>query len=423
MRIEDLKSETREDRARVTATVIWEDSDKRPQEIYYETTQKFGEYLSCDPHAFLVGALLPAIHYGEKRIAIESPICPELRNGLMTAIAWFQEWSLVDHSVRIEASSETRYPMTIDPRAGAFLSGGVDSLAILCLNRRDFPKDHPSAFKDGLFVHGFDIGGLAEADKEMASYRLALESVRKMAEDADLALIPVFTNVRHLYDDVHFWIYQFHGAALASVAHAFSGRLSRASISSAYKIPNLRRKTTHPLIEPNYSSTNLRIMLEGIRYSRLERVELISNWPIALDNLRVCTLNPPGCLNCGECEKCIRTMLELLALGKLDESNAFPYQDVRPEMIEDINLTGDYQDAWYGDLVPLLTDWGRFDLVEIIQTKRQEFRKRLAWEEERDWKGAIKRFDRRWLGGTLYKTYGTIRSVGVSSEQFPKKFS
>ena len=60
--------------------------------------------------------------------------------------------------------------------------------------------------------------------------------------------------------------------------------------------------------------------------------------------------------------------------------------------------------------IPLLTAQGRLDLVEVIQKKRAAFQKSLAWKEERDWKGFMKRFDRKWLGGTLHKTYEMIRN-------------
>jgi hypothetical protein len=414
MRIEDLRSETNGDRARVAATVIWEDCDRDPQELFYETTRDFAADLTCDPHAFLVGAILPAIKRGEQRIAIDAPICPELRNGVMIALEWLREWSLLEHSIRIEASTQVRYPQAIQPRAASFLSGGVDSLAILRANRLDFPLDHPGAFKDCLFVHGFDIGGLDESGLELAAYEMALRAASVMAQDAGATLIPVYTNVRRLYDDVHFWIYQFHGAALASVAHAFSHRLTSVSVASGFRLSNLVAAATHPLIEPNFSSMNLRIRHEGILYSRLDRVRLLSDWQVALDNLRVCTKNPSGLLNCGECEKCLRTMLELLALGSLEKSTAFPYRDVSPEMLANIRLSQPYQEGWYADLIPLLTAQGRLDLVEVIQKKRAVLQKRLAWKEERDWKGVIKRLDRKWLRGILHKTYGMIRNSTLS---------
>jgi hypothetical protein len=414
MRIDNLRMLKASGKARIMADITWEDCDHEPQELFYETTMDFADDLSCDPHAFLIGALLPAIGYGEQRIAINVPICPELRNGAMTAIEWFREWSLLERSIRIESSAQVRYPQVLQPRAASFLSGGVDSLAILRANRLDFPLDHPGAFKDCLFVHGFDIGGLGETGPELAAYEMALSAASNIAQDAGVTLIPVYTNVRHLYDDVHFWIYQFHGAALASVAHAFSHRLTSVSVASGFRISNLVAAATHPLIEPNYGSVNLRIRHEGILYSRLDRVRLLSDWQAALDNLRVCTKNPPGKLNCGECEKCLRTMLELLAFGSLEKATAFPYRDVSPEMLADIHLSQPYQDAWYADLIPLLTAQGRLDLVKVIQEKRAAFQKRLAWKEERDWKGVIKRFDRKWLGGTLHKTYRTLRNSTLS---------
>ncbi|NLE44666.1 MAG: hypothetical protein GX620_08080 [Chloroflexi bacterium] len=409
MRIENLRAENSDNRARVAATIVWEDCDRAPQEVYYETTHEFGQYLACDPHAFLTGSLLPAIRCGERRIAVDEPICPELRTGLAAATAWLKQWSLLEGSIQIETRGDIRYPQNGRTRAGAFLSGGVDSLAILHCNRADFPPDHPSSIRDALFVHGFDMGGLEGTDDELTSYELALDALRPVAQDAGVNLIPVRTNVRHLLDDVQFWIYQFHGAALASVAHAFSGRLSCVSIASDRSIADLRDKSTHPLLEPNFSSANLRVNLAGLLYSRLDRVRLISDWQVALDSLRVCTMNPPGKLNCGECEKCLRTMLQLLAVDSLDKTSVFPYQDVLPEMLERLRLTDEHLDVWYGELIDPLTARGRLDLVEVIERKRSELRKHLAWQEERDWKGAVKRFDRKWLGGMLFETYKTAR--------------
>ena len=164
------------------------------------------------------------------------------------------------------------------------------------------------------------------------------------------------------------------------------------------------------MIEPNFSSSDLRISHMGIRYSRLDKVRLISGWKVALDNLRVCTANAPGLLNCGRCEKCLRTMLELLACDALSKAAAFPVKDVHPEMLRGIKLSESYQDRWYEELVSPLRERNRYELVEVIQEKRREFQKRLAWEEERDWKGLVKRFDRKWLRGTLHRTYSLIRN-------------
>jgi hypothetical protein len=411
MRIENLRSEPNGTRPRIAATVIWEDCDRPPQEIFYETEKAFADDLWCNPHTFLVGCALPALHHGEERVAIDEAICPELRNGLLTAMGWLNEWFAPSRRpIRIEAKPGIAWPVPrAAQRAGSFLSGGVDSLAILRANRLDFPLDHPRSIKDCLFVHGFDIGAFKDGEQELDVFERATASLYEIAQDAGITLIPVHTNIRHLSDKVWFWIYEFHGAALTSVAHAFSRRLGTVSIASGFDIPNTIPAGTHPLIDPNYSSADLQIRHEGKLYSRLDRVRLISDWDIALWNLRVCTFNPPGMLNCGECEKCVRTMIQLLVVDGLARSQAFPANDVSPELLETIKITEKFQDAWYRDLIDPLVEKGRHDLVEVIKRKRSDFHRRLAWEEERDWKGTIKRIDRRYLGGGLHNTYRKIR--------------
>ena len=49
--------------------------------------------------------------------------------------------------------------------------------------------------------------------------------------------------------------------------------------------------------------------------SRIEKVRLISDFEQSYDWLLVCWLQIP---NCGKCGKCIRTMLELDFVGKLE---------------------------------------------------------------------------------------------------------
>ena len=410
MRIENLRSERKANRARVVATVAWEDCDRPGRDIYFETEEAFAEELVCNPNAFLVASVLPAMRNGEQRIVIDGNICPELRNGLMTAMGWLQHWyGEPRRSVRIESNPGIQQPIPIPQRAGSFLSGGVDSLAVLRKNRLDFPRDHPRSIRDCIIVHGFDIGGLAESDSEAETFKLAVSALSEIVDDAQVTLIPIATNIRHLDDDIPFWIHECDGAALSAVAHSMSRRLTSVSIASSFNIANSRPRGVHPLLVPNYGSTALRILHEGILLSRLEKVRLVADWDAALRNLRVCTWNPPGMLNCGVCEKCIRTMLQLVAVGKLADSPAFPENDVSREALESMRVTKGLQVSWLADLLDPLREQGRLDLVQVIENKQKEYYKHLAWEEERDWKGAVKRFDRRFLGSGLFRSYKFLR--------------
>jgi hypothetical protein len=161
--------------------------------------------------------------------------------------------------VQIDAASSGIILCSTAANAACFLSGGVDSLATLRINRRDYPLDHPYAVKDCLIVHGFDIGGREGPGDEAAYFARVLAAATPVAQDAGVNLIPVFTNLRHLDDDVTFWMYEFHGAALAAVAHALSRRIGRVYIAGTMHVPYLEPWGSHPALDPNYSTIDLRI--------------------------------------------------------------------------------------------------------------------------------------------------------------------
>ena len=69
-----------------------------------------------------------------------------------------------------------------------------------------------------------------------------LSRFSRIEKELDINLIPVYTNVYLPYREedagnrFSFWEYEFMGAALSSVAHAFADRLSSVSISSTFSL-------------------------------------------------------------------------------------------------------------------------------------------------------------------------------------------
>ena len=249
MRITNLKLEHRKKRTRVSALVEWEDSDRQAKEIFIETVEDFGRDISDNPHAFLVGCIIPAIHFGEKRIQLEAEICPGLREGLKTVMALMKQWSGGEYrplTIETKISSAVRHSNG-KRRAGMFLSGGIDSLASLRINKTNYPAQHPGSVKDCLLIHGFDIGGVVERGMKYHVFERALAAMSRVAEDADVTLIPIYTNIRHLCDERDLWLNKFFGAVLASVAHAFDSRLNLVYVAASYDIPNLAPCGSHPL--------------------------------------------------------------------------------------------------------------------------------------------------------------------------------
>jgi len=414
LKIENLITEKNGDRSRVAATVTWEDCDRPKQEVYFETDEAFSHDLSLNPHAFLVGGILPAMRHGEERILVDGEICPELRNGLITVMSWMKTWyySPDKKLVRIEAKKQSSIPSPCAPaRAGLFFSGGIDSLGTLRNNRLHYPLDHPLSIKDGILIYGQNW----ESDDRPATFKHAVQELSGVTRDARITLIPVYTNVRHLDGESEFFQYQFHGAVLAAVAHALANRFNAMLISSSSHIPNLflRKKKhfspwgSHPLIDPCYSSSDMKIRHEDLAMSRLDKVRLISQWDAGLQNIKVCPPNYPGD-NCGVCEKCIRTELGLLVLGVLDKTRAFPLDDLNADLISQFSIDEDKM-QFYLELLQPLADVGRYDLVRAIEHMRKNLRKRESGlmkkvrQYKSDMKSGIKQLDSKYLNGHLIR--------------------
>jgi hypothetical protein len=409
MKIENFRSEKGNGRATVLATVSWEESDRPSQEIFFETDEKFGESLHCNPHAFIVGCILPAMYHGEKRVSLKAEICPELRDGLNTVMSWIQHWFEPTHNlVKIEAKVQS-YPQTplMPRRAGLFFSGGIDSLAMLRANHLNYPPEHPGYIRDALIIFGQNI----ESDNRPEAFEKAVNALSEVALESGITLIPIYTNIRSLDENAEFFINQFHGAILGAVAHTFAHRLTTVYISSSDEIPTLsliKRQHfkpfgSHPLIDPNYSSSNLQIRHEGITISRLDKTKLVADWDVALQNIKVCQPNWPS-ENCGRCEKCIRTMLALLALGALNKTNAFSQNDVFEDLVSKINIKQPMMKNSYSvednylELIPPLMKIGRQDLVRAIEELIERYRRPKV-----GLKTKIRKFDQKHLKGSLTK--------------------
>ena len=303
---------------------------------------------------------------------MDQPVCPFLKEGLGVAMKLLSHWTKARPNggytpLRIEAKSRENLNSLIPVRTGMVMSGGMDSLAALRLNRLHYPKDHPGYVQDSFFLHGFDIGGVVERGMKYHVFDRAMEAILKITRDAGSQLIAVYTNLRHLCDNRELWLDSFFGAVLAAMAHTFSTRINLMFIASSYDIPNLHPCGSHPLLDPEYSSYGVRLRHRDHEMSRLEKIKIVSGWDVAFQNFRVCLANVPDRLNCGKCEKCVRTMTELTALGVLHKTQAFVEDEVTPEDIEQFDITIRVRPPFYRPMVPLLRDQGRDDLADTIE--------------------------------------------------------
>jgi hypothetical protein len=255
-------------------------------------------------------------------------VSPLLASHLETIRDIYAAWVDGGHMVPLnfELSSDVPAP---GKSVSLFFSGGVDSFYSLIKHRDEV--------ENLVLVHGFDIP-LADT----GAFALAEAQARDAARILGKRLIVVKTNLHWEQPSVPGGWGMYHGAALAAVAHALAPNHSKAYIASSYSYADLHSWGSHPLLDPLWSTEAVQIVHDGGE-TRMDKLRLLVQYPEALSRLRVCWENL-GNYNCGYCEKCIRTMLGLRALG-IDHCAAFP-GTLTPELVRQQELSHDSALFW-----------------------------------------------------------------------------
>ena len=403
MRIVDLRLAPTPTGRRASARLLWEDSGLPAFDAYFESDGDGKSGLRAGANSFLAAAFVPAIRAGENRIRIEgAAVCPILRDGLRAAAAFLRAWYGPAAEPEIEAPGGFRVDRPEGP-AALFFSGGADSLHLLHLNRSLYPTSHPNAFREALHFLGMAMFEDDPGDGPRNLAARGLQSSERIARSSGLTLRSVRSNVARLSRDNHFWATHTQGAMLASVA--LGQTIRSASLAASWDTRHLPPWGSHPLLDPCYSSSAVEIRHLGVDFTRLEKLEALADWPEALENMMVCheAPLPAGELNCGRCEKCVRTMVELLAAHALDRATAFPVRRVTAEMIDAVEPGQIQTERFWRDLTGPLEGIGRADLARATNAFLSRARRQRRWEAEQGWKGRLRGLDRRFLGGAFLR--------------------
>jgi hypothetical protein len=295
----------------------------------------------------LASSLLRAMALGS-RLKSPVPVSPQLRRMLPDIEAVLA--SIADECrtteqdlVSVELHAPDRRPgqggeaeLPADRRVGAFFSGGVDSWATLLAN--------PDV-TDLIYVHGYDIP-LDQADASAQVERRLAESAAAQGR----RLHVVRTNLRPLLDASVAWEVA-HGPALAAVALLFAPDFQRVLIGSTATYANPVARGSHPLHDHLWSTERCRIEHFGAHLTRTAKIELLAEHQPALDVLRVCWQHVDR-YNCGRCEKCLRTMTALEAIGALDRCPTFAAR-LDLDAVAELRFVDDDMPTWWRENLEL----------------------------------------------------------------------
>jgi hypothetical protein len=209
------------------------------------------------------------------------------------------------------AEGEVRAPIgpacPAAPHAGVFYTGGIDSGYVL-------QQLHPK-LRYAVFVEGFDIP-LEDTDR----LRRAGAVLGATAAACGVEFVVIRTNLRsHPLFKLVRWG-KNHIGALSAMAHLLGQNVGTMYVAASDVPPPWG---SAPDLDAAWSSESVKIQNFSAELSRLERVASIARWDHMRGRLRVCLAVKTRKLNCGRCEKCIRTRMQLFVTGSPDGLESF----------------------------------------------------------------------------------------------------
>lgn len=256
--------------------------------------------------AFVLASVMPLMARG-----LDVHVEGRVSRALLENLSAFQEyWHLwqPDRYRRVRITADEL--VDAQPRPGgkvmSAFSGGVDGA--FTAYRHVLERDGVRPRLDSvILVQGADI-----STEDDATFSRVLSAVDEMLEDTGLTVLAVRTDHRRAFAD---WGHG-HGTALAACMSLFQPEYTRGLLASSGDVATMYLPWgSNPVSDHLLSTGSIEIRNDGAGFPRPEKVAALTAWPRVLDRLRVCWQGELLDRNCGQCEKCQRTLLCLKAAG------------------------------------------------------------------------------------------------------------
>jgi len=342
--------------------------------------------------AIVTSALLPCMVTGND-LVIDGPVSRKLLATVPVISDIYHGWHPYLRKVELRNAVPVERERPSNGRVGLFFSGGVDSWYTLLKHRREIT--------DLIFLHGFEI-----PLEDRRVYERASGLIHRVAEGLAKSVVHVQTNLRPFLAGLGLrWGMLAHGPALVTVGHLLYPHFGRIFISASHTYAELAPWGSHPLLDPMWSTEGLEFVHDGAEATRIDKVRRLAESDLALETLRVCSEGPAALPNCGRCEKCIRTMINLLVVGALDRCRTFEVGlDVR--RIAKISIKNESTRGFVQENLSALEQAG--DQPHIARALRKALNRS---EQRRLWRAVLRDASPtgyQWLG----RVYRRLRPAG-----------
>lgn len=332
----------RDGRVVLEARVTWAD---RSETLWFawEGVDPDGVDDTSDP--FVPATLVPAMAAGERVLEFEGPVSPRLLAAIPRLQEIYCRWHPGYRELEVRAAPRREAAPAPRANAACFFSLGVDSFYTVLQHGPEGGKQ--PAVDTVLFTRGLERP-LESSDHGPEVTALA----REAAGERGLRLLVGETNLRTLFPLD--WFLVLHGAGLAATALTLAPSLGTILIASGHAWDQVKPGGSSWMSEECYGTERVEVRMDGGDRNRAEKLAWMVDHEIVRRRLRVCTANRAGPGNCGRCPKCVRTMLILALLGRLEDTSAFPAglpQDLAPYLHGEPELYA-REFRWYVDRYP-----------------------------------------------------------------------
>lgn len=302
--------------------------------------------LAAATEAFGAALLVPALHAG-RPLRLAGPVCDLWAMNLGRLTDEFRKlwYPAAPRPLVVPAGRCADSPVATSLAAGSTavatalcFSGGVDAFYTLLRGA--------SPIERLVYGVGYDV---ALRQRRRAADVTAL--LRTVASETACESAVIRTNLRrHPLVKRTPWLRAFGGsfAACGHLLGAGIGRLLLSSDGLGFEHPEVGSR---PSTDSLHGSATLAVEHVAPAMTRLEKIRAIACEPLVQQHLRVCWKNVGSRMNCGRCEKCIRTMLAVDACGLLGRFPSFEHGTGLVAAIDALPSVDDVVEPFYRDLL------------------------------------------------------------------------
>ena len=341
-------------------------------ELYFSTTEEYGNYLTTESSdCFVISILVYAIKHGHDITCdtISEKLYYNLVRKAIPVIASIHGAKEIEIKYS-HLTNENYHPTAV----GSGCSLGIDSFSTIIDHLSD---ECPASFKLTHFTY-FNVGanGDINLNEVKKSYEKDYKLVLEYARSKNIPVVKIESNISQIYlgEPANENYMSRNMAAVLSMQKLFSKYI----YASSYPLKDAKftKKDMHPQeswLLPAWSTESTELITGDPCMVRTEKTKRVAQCPDTYKHLYVCwkavfanygiheevTKVKDDFRNCGRCGKCLRTLLTFDILGVIDRYRDifdldyyYSYRDVYVSEV----ISQRKKNLWYADIYNLMKE-------------------------------------------------------------------